>query len=88
MDADGIEQQIIVALDKAKIAMEEAGSSMDKIVKTLMMLKNLDDYSTMRGTELEYYEQHAPHLASNPPVSTFVQLPSIVGPETLFQIDV
>ena len=88
VDADNVEQQIIVALNKVRTALEEAGSSMDRIVKTLIMLKRLDDYSTMRRTELEYYQQHAPRLVSNPPVSTFVQLPSITSPETLFQIDV
>ncbi len=88
LETDSVEQQIIVALDKVRAAMEQAGSSMDRIVKTLMMLRHLEDYATMRKTELEYYEQHAPHLVSHPPVSTFVQLPGITGPKTLFQIDV
>jgi enamine deaminase RidA (YjgF/YER057c/UK114 family) len=61
---------------------------MDQIVKTLMMLKNIEDYPKMRKAEVEYYEQHAPHLVANPPVSTFVQLPAITGPDALFQIDV
>ena len=61
---------------------------MDNIVKTLMMLKNIEDYPVMRKTEVEYYQQHAPHLVANPPVSTFVQLPEITGPGSLFQIDV
>jgi 2-iminobutanoate/2-iminopropanoate deaminase len=88
LETDSVEQQILVALDKVRAAMEQAGSSMDRIIKTLMMLRHLEDYATMRKTELEYYEQHAPHLVSHPPVSTFVQLPGITGPKTLFQIDV
>ena len=88
METDIVEQQIIVALSKVRVALERAGSSMDKVVKTLMMLRNLEDYPKMRKTEVEYYQQHAPHLVSNPPVSTFVQLPSITSPAALFQIDV
>jgi 2-iminobutanoate/2-iminopropanoate deaminase len=86
--SDVIEQQIIAALDKVKAALEEAGSSMEKVVRTLMMLRHLEDYPKMRKTEVEYYEKHAPHLVPNPPVSTFVQLPILSSPETLFQIDV
>lgn len=83
-----VERQIIAALDKVKAALEEAGSSMDKVVRTLMMLRHLEDYPKMRKTEVEYYQKHAPHLVPNPPVSTFMQLPVISSPETLFQIDV
>ncbi len=61
---------------------------MDKIVKTLMMLRHIEDYPKMRKVEIEYYERHALHLVANPPVSTFVQLPEITRPDTLFQIDV
>jgi enamine deaminase RidA (YjgF/YER057c/UK114 family) len=88
MASDGVEQQVTQALDKVRTAMEEAESSMAGVVKTTMMLRNIDDYPKMRKTELEYYEKHAPHLVSNPPVSTFVQLPAITSPEALFQIDV
>ena len=88
METDVVEQQIIVALDKVKAAMEGAGSSMDKVVKTVAMLRHLEDYPKMRKTELQYYQKHAPHLVDNPPASTFLQLPCITSPETLFQIDV
>jgi 2-iminobutanoate/2-iminopropanoate deaminase len=83
-----IEEQINTALDKVRIAMKEAGSSMDKMVKTFMLLKHLEDYPRMRKTEVEYYEKHAPHLVDNPPVSTFMQLTSMTNPEALFEIDV
>ena len=88
VETDVVEQQIIVALDKVKAAMDGAGSSMDKVVKTVAMLRHLEDYPKMRKTELQYYQKHAPHLVDNPPASTFLQLPCITSPETLFQIDV
>lgn len=83
-----IEEQIMIALDKVKDALGKAGSSMEKVVKTFMLLKNLADYPRMRKTEVEYYEKHAPYLVDNPPVSTFMQLSSLTHPEALFEIDV
>ena len=61
---------------------------MDNVVKTLMLLRNLDDYPRMRQTELEYYQKHAPFLVDNPPASTFMQVASLAKPEFLVEIDV
>ncbi len=88
MEAGTIEQQIGVALDKVKTGLEGAGSSMEKMVKTFMLLKHLEDYPKMRRAEVEYYQKHAPHLVAYPPVSTFMQLSSLTNPKGLFEIDV
>ena len=88
LPADTVERQVVAALDKGRAGLAEAGASMDNIVKTSMMLKHIEDYPKMRHAEVEYYEIHAPHLVAHPPVSTFVQLPEITGPGSLFQIDV
>jgi 2-iminobutanoate/2-iminopropanoate deaminase len=82
------EEQMVIALDKVRMAMEEAGSSMNNVVRTLMLLKNLEDYPSMRKTELEYYQKHAPFLVDNPPASTFMQVASLARPEFLVEIDV
>lgn len=66
------EKQMVIALDKIRVAMEEAGSSMDNIVRTLMIIKNLKDYPRMRKTEVEYYQKYAPLLVEDPPDSTFI----------------
>jgi enamine deaminase RidA (YjgF/YER057c/UK114 family) len=86
--AGSIEQQVVAALDKVKAAMERGGSSLDKIVKTTLMLRSLDDYSAMRAAELAYYRRHAPQLVTRPPASTFMHVPAI-GDDThaRFQID-
>jgi 2-iminobutanoate/2-iminopropanoate deaminase len=83
-----IEEQIVAALDKVGAAMQRAGSSMNKVVKTTLMLRDLDDYPVMRATELAYYRQHAPQLVAHPPASTFMQVPAIGDdPNLRFQID-
>lgn len=81
------EEQMVIALDKVRRAMEEAGSSMNNIVKVLMLLKNLEDYPRMRRTELEYYQKYAPLLVENPPASTVMQV-NLGKPEYLIEIDV
>jgi 2-iminobutanoate/2-iminopropanoate deaminase len=81
-------EQIIVALDKIRGALEEAGSSMDNIVKTVIYLKNMEDYQLMRDTELEYYKKYAPYLVDEPPASTVMQVVSLAKPNMLVEIDV
>ncbi len=87
LETDIFEEQMIIALDKVRHAMEEAGSSMNNVIKTLMLLKHLDDYPRMRKTELEYYQKYAPLLVENPPAST-VMLAQMGKPEYLIEIDV
>src|SRR5690349_1808319 len=83
-----VEQQIVAALDKVKAAMARAGSSLGKVVKTTLMLRDLDDYAAMRATMLAYYTQHAPRLVAHPPASTFMQVPAIGDdPNARFQND-
>jgi len=82
-----LEEQMVIALDKVRNAMEEAGSSMNNIVKTVMLLKDVKDYPRMRKTELEYYQKHAPLLVENPPASTFMQV-GLARPEFLVEIDI
>lgn len=87
VETDVFEEQMIIALDKVRRCMEEAGSSMNNVIKTLMMLKRLEDYPKMRRTELEYYQKHAPLLVEDPPASTFMVV-GLAKPEFLVEIDV
>ena len=87
VETDVFEEQMIVALDKVRYCMEEAGSSMNNVIKTLMLLKRLEDYPRMRKTEFEYYQKHAPMLVEDPPASTFMVV-GLAKPEFLIEIDV
>jgi enamine deaminase RidA (YjgF/YER057c/UK114 family) len=76
------------ALDKMKAAMERAGSSLNSIVKTTLMLLDGGDCGAMRATELAYYRQHAPQLVAHPPATTFMHVPAIGDDASArFQID-
>jgi len=86
VETDVFEEQMTVALDKVRRAMEEVGSSMNNVVKILTLLKNLDDYHRMRKTEFEYFQKYAPMLVENPPASTVMGL-TMGKPEYLIEID-
>ena len=81
------EEQMWIALDKVRHCMEEAGSSMNNVIKTLILLTELDNYPMMRKTELEYYQKYAPMLVEDPPASTFMVV-GLAKPEFLIEIDV
>ena len=85
--ADNITDQMNIVMDKIRAVLEEAGSSMENIVKTLMLLKDVKDYQIMRKVELEYYQQHAPRLVEEPPASTFMEV-TLANPAFLVEIEV
>jgi 2-iminobutanoate/2-iminopropanoate deaminase len=87
VETSNFAQQMRNALFKVKRALEEAGSSMDNVVKTLILIKNGEDYPTMRRTELEFYLEHAPFLVENPPASTIACV-DLGKPEYLVEIEV
>ena len=84
-----IASQMNVALNKVKAALEEAGSGMANVIKTLILLRNPADYTMMRKTEVEFYQKHAPLLLEQPPVSTLIHVPQIgSGHEYLVEVEV
>lgn len=84
---DTMRDQMNVALTKLKAALEEVGSSMENIVKTLILFKDIKDYQIMRATELEFYQKHAPRLVDEPPASTILQAASLARPEFLVEVE-
>ena len=81
-------EQMLVALDKVRATLEEAGSSMDHIVKTTIYVKDVKNYQLMRDTEWEYWQKYAPGLIAEPPASTFVSPASLARDSMLVEIDV
>jgi 2-iminobutanoate/2-iminopropanoate deaminase len=82
-----VAEQCRVALDKIRLALKEAGSGLEHIVKMTIYLRNMSDYQAMRDAELEYYKNHSPSLVENPPASTVVQVVSLSKPNMLVEFD-
>lgn len=55
------------SLDNVKAILEEAGTSMDKIFKTTVFVKDLKDFNTINEVYKTYFE-------SNPPARSCVQV--------------
>lgn len=59
-----IEEQTIQVLDNLKAIIEEAGSSMDKVVKCTVYLQNMDDFAVMNGIYAKYFGEVPPARAA------------------------
>ena len=55
-----IEEQTRQSLENVKAVLEAAGSSMDKVVKTTVFLKNMDDFAAMNGVYATFFSGPAP----------------------------
>jgi 2-iminobutanoate/2-iminopropanoate deaminase len=88
VSSEDLVEQMKVALDKIRASLTEAGTSMENIVKTTILLKRIEDYNLMRQTEREYWQKYAPRLIEEPPASTFMQPMSLSRPNMLVEIDI
>ena len=82
-----MQDQMWVALTKLKEVLENAGSCLENVFKTFIMLKDIKDYPVMRATELKFYQEYAPSLVENPPASTILQAGCLARPEFLVEIE-
>ena len=64
---DDIKKATAQSLENVKAILEEAGSTLDKVVKTLVFLKDMNDFASMN----EVYSQY---FSTNPPARSCVQV--------------
>jgi 2-iminobutanoate/2-iminopropanoate deaminase len=88
VSSNDVRVQTKVALDKIRLALEEAGTSMENIVKVLIYFTDMNDYEAVKQTEFEYWEKHAPTLAEEPPASTVCQVAALSKPDMLVEFDI
>jgi 2-iminobutanoate/2-iminopropanoate deaminase len=65
--ADGIETQTELVFTNLGAILEEAGSGLDKLVKTTVFLQNLDDFGGMN-------EVYARYVGDRPPARSTVEV--------------
>ena len=63
-DIEGATKQ---SLDNVKAILESAGSSIDKVVKTVVFLRDMNDFAAMNAVYSTYF-------SSNPPARSAVQV--------------
>lgn len=54
-----IEEQTHQVLKNVQALIEAAGSSMDKVLKTTVFIKNMDDFAKMNAVYSEYFKEGA-----------------------------
>lgn len=60
VEATSIETQTEQVLKNMSAILSDAGSSLDKVVKTTVFLKNMDDFQKMNGVYERMFQGHAP----------------------------
>ncbi|MBW1802085.1 MAG: RidA family protein [Deltaproteobacteria bacterium] len=80
-------EQTEVALEKVRGALEEAGSSMNHIVKMVIYLTNIDDQGRVEEKCRDCYQKHGPKLIDEPPAQTVIAIPALHEPDLLVEID-
>ncbi|MCB2288743.1 RidA family protein [Clostridium sp. CS001] len=63
---DDIKKATAQSLDNVKAILAEAGTTLDKVVKTLVFLKDMNDFADMN-------EVYAKYFSTNPPARSCVQ---------------
>ena len=56
----GIKEQTRQALTNIKAILEEAGTSMDNVVKTTVFMANMDDFADMNAVYAEFFTEPSP----------------------------
>jgi len=55
--AGGIEEQTEQSLINIRAILEEAGTSMEKVLKTTVFIKNMDDFVKMNGVYAKFFTE-------------------------------
>ena len=58
--SDDIKKATARSLDNIKAILEEAGSSMDKVVKVNIFLDDVNDFAAVNEVYAEYFTEHKP----------------------------
>ncbi len=77
---DGIQEQTQQVMDNIKLLVEAAGSSMDKVIKCLVFLTDMNDFQAMNEVYKSYF-------TSNPPARSCVKVDALARPELIVEIE-
>ena len=76
-----VESQTKIAIERIKAILEQAGTSLDKVVRTNVYLTDMGDFQKMNGV----YRTYFPCI---PPARTTVGVSALSAPKFLVEIDV
>ena len=76
----GIQEQTRQVMDNIKMLVEAAGSSMDKVIKCLVFLTDMNDYTAMNEVYTSYF-------AGTPPARSCVKIDALAKSEWIVEIE-
>ncbi|MCK4537777.1 MAG: RidA family protein [Candidatus Krumholzibacteria bacterium] len=82
---EGLENQVERVLENLKAVVEEAGGTMESIVKATVLLQSMDDFKTMNGIYSRYFTGDPPARAAF--AVTALPLGALVEIEAIALID-
>jgi len=86
--AEKFDEQLISCLNNIRDSLEEVGSSLENMVKLLILIKDIKHCPDMWMTLMTYYSVHAPELAKKPPAVTVLPVNAFLDERCLVSIDV
>jgi len=87
IETDSFEEQMNIVMDKVRMNLDQAGGSMNNLIKTCYYFKDIDaHYATMRKLESLYFQKYTASLAEDPPAST-VCMADLEDPRCLVEVD-
>ncbi|MBW1799303.1 MAG: hypothetical protein JRJ85_01105 [Deltaproteobacteria bacterium] len=87
VSSNDVEEQTGVALEKVRGALEEAGTTMDHVVKIVLYLTNIEDLPRVEEKCRSYYQVYASTLIDEPPAQTVIGIPALHEPDLMVEID-
>ena len=87
VSSNDVVEQTEVALDKVRQALKEAGTTMDHIFKTVLYLRNMEDYDRVEERRQDYYRRYAPKLVDEPPCDTLIGVTALHEPDMLVELE-
>ncbi len=76
----GIQEQTRQVMENIKLLLEAAGSSMEKIVKCLVFITDMEDFQAMNEVYKSYFE-------NDPPARSCVEVAALANPELIVEIE-
>ena len=76
----GIQEQTRQVMDNIKMLVEAAGSSMDRVIKCLVFLTDMNDYTAMNEVYTSYF-------TGTPPARSCVKIDALAKSEWIVEIE-
>ena len=58
--SEDVKEQTKQVLENLKVVLQESGASLDSVVKSLIFIKDMNDFQDINAVYVEYFNEHLP----------------------------